>query len=311
MALMTAGALLCGCGNSVMTESVETDSSKASSADGWSGSTDLYAVSDEDCLEEYAGEEASSEESTASEYENKIIKTYSFGIETTDSESTNKLIRSKVSEYGGYIESSNMYDGGTEAYYVVRIPQDNADAFLNDSEEFGTKTYENESQEDITMSYYDTEAHIEALETQHERLLELMEEASSIDDIVALEERLSEVEYELSSYEQTLKIYDNQVNYVTINIDVYEVSTVSTIDDDTFGERIIKGLRTNLDTVAVFFVNLAVTLITGLPIFAVWALVIVIIVLIVRKIKKSRRAKKEKLMAETEKKDIAGEINED
>ena len=246
---------LCGCSNAAAGDYMLSDT--AADNAGWSYEAD---VEQEASLAESKGTDASS-----AEYSQKLIKTYNFGIESTDIEKTTSLIREKTEKYGGYIENSYVYDGGDYANYTIRIPEENADAFINDTDEFGTKTYQSESREDITLSYYDTASHIEALKVQHERLLTLMESAEEIDDIVALEERLSDVEYELSSYESTLKIYDNRVEYVTVNMDVSRVSVVSAVGDDSFSDRIKKGLLSNLNDLGSFFVELAILIITGLP----------------------------------------------
>ena len=283
---------LSGCGGAAIGEDAAADSAAMSGATYEEAKDYGWDYEDEEVYETEA--DASADESQEiSEYGQKLIKTYSFGIETTDGEKTADLIKSKVSEYGGYIESSNISGGGQYSYYTVRIPEENAGDFLSDSESFGTKIYESEQQEDVTMDYYDTESHIEALKTQHERLLELMEEAESIDDIVALEERLSDVEYELSSYEQTLKIYDNRINYVTITIDVTEVENVSVVKDDSIGKRISKGFVTNAGILGGVIVDLTVALIAGLPYIAAIAVIGAIAFLVIGKIRKKRVKKGE------------------
>lgn len=54
-----------------------------------------------------------------------------------------------------------------------------------------------------------------------------MEQAESMDDIIKIETRLSEIRYELQTYETTLRTYDNQVSYSTVNISLYEVDRES------------------------------------------------------------------------------------
>ena len=57
-----------------------------------------------------------------------------------------------------------------------------------------------------------------SLEIEQERLWALLEKADSLDAVVALEARLSEIRYELESYTSQLRLYDNQVDYSTVSI---------------------------------------------------------------------------------------------
>ncbi len=250
---------------------------------------------DEEYIDDYSSGEDGAGTGAAANYEQKLIKTYNLSVETTDLSGSVELVRQKVSEYGGYVQSSDVSQSSSYADFTLRIPKDKADAFLNDTDGFGTLTQESENQEDITMSYYDTKAHVEALEKQHERLLELMDGAEDVDTIVALEERLSEVEYELSSYEQSLKIYDNQVEYVTVCLYLNEVSIISEQEEDSFFTRISKGLESNMEALGEGFVNLLVFLITGIPFFIVIAIIFGVVIFIMKKSAKrsGKKAKKD------------------
>lgn len=53
----------------------------------------------------------------------------------------------------------------------------------------------------MTLEYVDLESHKKTLQAEHERLLQLMEQAESIEDIITIEQRLSNVQYQLESME--------------------------------------------------------------------------------------------------------------
>ena len=84
----------------------------------------------------------------------------------------------------------------------------------------------------IIVPIYNIEAYLEEciksiikqtykeLETEQQRLLELLETAESLDDILTIESRLTEVQYELDSKESQLRTYDNQIDYSTVYLDL-------------------------------------------------------------------------------------------
>lgn len=86
--------------------------------------------------------------------------------------------------------------------------------------EIGNVTQKNESVEDVTLQYVDVESRKKALETEQERLMELLSSAENMEDLLAIESKLSEVRYELENYGSQLRMLDNQIDYSTVNVDV-------------------------------------------------------------------------------------------
>jgi hypothetical protein len=62
----------------------------------------------------------------------------------------------------------------------------------------GTITLNTITGDDVTDQYFDAQSRLSALRVQETRLLvELLEEAASLEDILDIEDRLSEVRYEI------------------------------------------------------------------------------------------------------------------
>ena len=89
--------------------------------------------------------------------------------------------------------------------------------------------------EDITGSYFDTQARLNALEQEEKRLLELLEKAETLDEIIQLEDRISNVRYEIESLTSQMKIYDKEVAYSTVSIFLEDVTEYSA--KSSFGSR--------------------------------------------------------------------------
>ena len=162
----------------------------------------------------------------------------------------------------------------------------------------GNVTQKNESVEDVTLQYVDVESRKKALETEQDRLLELLSQAENMEDLLAIESKLSDVRYELESYGSQLRMLDNQIDYSTVNVDVDEVERVTDTGEKSFFGEIKDRFGDSLYTVGRDIREFVIVVLGSLPILMVWAVIIVIVVLAVRKIRKGRKQKKEEKKAE-------------
>ncbi len=233
----------------------------------------------------------------------KLIKTASLSLETTVFDKLKKQVEETVASYGGYIENSDysaLQDGTQLRAYslTARIPADKLDAFVDETGWEGTVTNKSESVEDVTLDYVDKTAYKESLEKEYERVMELLEQAKDLDQILSLESKLSDLRYEINSYESQLRIYDNQIDYSSVHIYISEVEYENG-SAATVGGRISSGFRGSLYAVKNFFVNLFVEVISNLPILLLWACAVAVLILVIRKlrkkfVKKDRKSRQEK-----------------
>ena len=269
-------------------------------------------AAEETAVEEYYGEEkiemetdaaggvhTNSTVSQTAQVNRKLIRTVDVNIETKEFDSVLSGIQTKVQELGGYIEQSSL-DGGS-AYYshynrysdmTVRVPSDKLDSFIANVKETANVTYISESTEDITLRYVDTESRKIALETERDRLLELLEKAETVEDIITIESRLSEVRYELESYASQLRTYDNQVDYSTVHISIREVDRETKVEPKTFWEEVTEEFGDSLYDMGRGFRNFAIWFLGSSPYLVIWAVVIVAVVLVFRTFGKKKRLKK-------------------
>ncbi len=212
----------------------------------------------------------------------KLIRNMDLNVETTDFDQLIASIQESVTALGGYIEQSgisgnSMYSNhnySRHASMTARIPAKHLDSFVTEVSEQGNVTNRSENVRDVTLKYSDIESHKKSLNIEQERLWELLEKAESVDAIIALESRLSEIRYQLESYESQLRTYDNQVDYSTVNLYIDEVKVFTPTSPDNIGTRIQKGLQRNLENIGDGFVNFVVWFISSLPFFAILAVVL-------------------------------------
>lgn len=306
--LLLAVIMTAGCGSSGNSKSQTTESAAMDTA-----VMEEAAESAEYEMDAGYGAEISSENGidAVADTGRKLIKNVDLEVQTLEFDEAVEKLTAKVNELGGYVEASSLYgsdyyyETSRSASYTVRIPADRLDAFVSIVNEVGNVTYKNERVDDVTLEYVDTESHKKALETEQERLLELLENAESMEDIITIESRLSAVRYELESYESQLRMLDNQVAYSTVYISLSEVERITETGERTFFQEVANRFGDSVYVVAKGLRGFAVGFLGSLPILAVWAVIIAVIVLIIRKLIKwddRRRANHlQKLMEKKEK----------
>ena len=187
------------------------------------------------------------------ESKQKLIYTCSMEIQTLTFSETAQKIREVIRQYGGIIESESTVDSNNDWYWddgakvrgtlsshlIIRIPTDQYEDFLADIEGTGGKiTNRSMDVQNITRVYNDQTVYIESLEKQEERLLQMMEQAGTIEEMITVEERLTEVQTQLNQARSRLAEMDTDVAYSTINLSLTEVvKYTDTTVKKTFFER--------------------------------------------------------------------------
>lgn len=222
----------------------------------------------------------------------KIIYRVTMGVETLDFDNFIVTINNQINLLGGYVESSSIR--GNSFYkenlrygnIVARIPKDRLDEFMNVVGDTANVVSQDRTSENITLRYIDIESHKKALEIEQERLLALLEREDSLEDIIALESRLSSIRYELQSYESQLRTYDNLVEYSTVTLNIQEVKRINPVEegDAAFIDRIQNGLSDTMYNLGEGIKNFTIWFIVNLPYMVIWGGIIIVVILVSRKI---------------------------
>ena len=252
---------------------------------------------------------------SVADYTAKIIYTASVSIETTEFDSAVSALESQVKAIGGFVESSNVTgntlynsDGTTSvvdrwAYYTVRIPCEQFEAFLHTADGFGNVTSTSRDAQNVTSAYTDYEARLSSLRTQEARLLDMLEKSEDVDTLIAIEQRLADVRYEIESIERNLRNYDMQIKYSTVNLDLREVEiyTPTVPVTRTFGEKLSDAFADGWTGFTRGVQRFIIGLASALPTLVLLAVIVVIVVFAVKKLFKNRAARRAKKQPEPEK----------
>lgn len=299
---------LAACGSSSSADYAVTEEAAAVEAPAeeyYEAQMNSYATEDGLMVDKAAGE--GTEENTALT-DRKLIKTVNLDVETKDYDGLLANLETQITELGGYIEYLDCY-GSTyrHASITARIPAAKLDGFVKQIGENANVTGRSESVEDVTLQYVDLDSHTRMLEEEQERLLELLETAETIEDMITIESRLGEIRYQLESMKSQLRTFDNQVDYSTVHISIEEVIELTPVVELTDGERIAQGFAKSVADVVYGIKEFFINLLINIPYIIVWAVVIVIILLIARVFMKYADKRTQRLAQERQKKIESGE----
>ena len=240
-------------------------------------------------------------ETQAALQERKLIKTVDMNVETKTFDDTMAAIENKVAELGGYIENLVTYNGSSYSGYrssrnanmTVRIPKQQLDVFLETVAGVSNVVRRSESVEDVTLTYVDLESHKNVLLAEQKRLLELIEEAEVIEDIITIESRLSNVRYQIESMESQLRTYDNKVDYSTVYLNVDEVKELTPVVEETALQRIANGFVDSLKEIRDGLTEFAIWFVVNIPYFILWIIIFVVVILLIKVFAKVLKKSKE------------------
>jgi len=238
----------------------------------------------------------------------KLIKNVNMSVETQEFDTVVFSVKEKVVLLGGYVESMNIGENGYSetditryASITARIPSNNLDQFVNNIETITNMINKSETVQDVTLQYVDVESHKKMLVTEQDSLLRLLEKAETIEDIITIESRLSEVRYQIESMESQLRTFDNQIDYSTVYLNITEVERLTPAEEKNAIDRITVGFWENVYHVQDGVKEFAIWFVINIPylvLYLVLALIIIIIVKIIIRSERKKAAKNKKVTKE-------------
>lgn len=223
--------------------------------------------------------------------ETKIIRSASMTISTKQYDDAAAELRGLCQTSGGWVssfsESSNS-SGLRTGWFTFRVPSDRLDDFLAGTGDAGVVVNRSESAYDVTDSYYDTAGRLASKRQLLDRLLALSEQAGDLSELMELETKIADVQYDIDRLQGSLNSTDQQVNYATVDITLREAAPEEAMQvrEASLGERMMNALAAGWGALTEFLTDMMVFLVAALPFLIVVGAVIAVIVVIRRKRRK-------------------------
>ncbi|MFC1723730.1 DUF4349 domain-containing protein [Nanoarchaeota archaeon] len=158
-------------------------------------------------------------------YERKIIKNARLSVEVDDFEAAQIKVMNLGSKYSGFVSDSNSWtdhNGKRRGHITFRIPSIHFDAALIEAGAVGVVLSQDVSGNDVTENYYDTAARLNNSQREESRLLNILDKAEDVDDILRIERELSRVRGDIERSQGRLRYLDNHVSLSSITVELRE-----------------------------------------------------------------------------------------
>lgn len=230
----------------------------------------------------------------------KIIRSAEIDLLTKDYNKFTEDLKALVSSLNGYFEfeETRNHGSGRSGNFTVRVKSDKFEEFCSGAGKLAEVKSLSKNSEDVGEQYFDLESRLNTQKTKLERLQELLKKADKMEDVITLENAISDTERLIENMSGSLERYDSLINYSKINLYVSEIYTSSNrpAPELSFAERLSnafsEGFKDFGDGMKDFAVYMAYNWLSWLLVIIILLLIFFAIRAIIRKFKAEKKQKK-------------------
>lgn len=143
--------------------------------------------------------------------------------------SSAEQIRVIASDLGGYVSAGETHieefedDRYAVGWYTMRIPSDRFDDAVARIEQLGERVSATLSSQDVTEEYVDLEGRLNYWEQQEAFYTTLLEEATTVDELIAIQGQMQNVLLTIEQIEGRLQYLDSRTDFATLTVGLTEV----------------------------------------------------------------------------------------
>ncbi len=206
----------------------------------------------------------------------KIKKQGNLSIEAKDIKKSKQALDKTIQHFQAYYqeESSSNLQGFTSYQLTIRIPFNKFESFIKQLEQGEDKlTEKNIQSEDVSIQYYDLESRLASKRAYLIRYQQMVKDAKTVKDLLEIQEQIRTLQEEIDSNESILRNLSGQVNYSTLNINLFEYQSNDRMGSNPFWIRAKESLQLGWNIVENFCLVLIgmwpVWIILGLGIYGI------------------------------------------
>lgn len=157
-----------------------------------------------------------------------LVRTGQVRLDVDEFDATRTRLVDAARRYGGFVGDSHEQvhrrgnETWTEGTVVLRVPAENFSALVEAVRAEGRAVEASTNTEDVTDQVVDLEARLANLRAERDRLRTLYDRANETEDVLAVAERLADVQGEIERTEARLRTLDRQVSYATLTVSMRE-----------------------------------------------------------------------------------------
>jgi hypothetical protein len=217
--------------------------------------------------------------------ERLVIENADLAIVVQDPKARMSEISNLANEFGGYVVSSNIYQSFTslgkevpEATIVIRVPSERLDDALAQIKEGAVEVLrENRSGQDVTSQYVDLQAQLTAKQAAEQKLLEIMDQATRAEDVLAIYLQVQTVQTEIEQLKGQIQYLEESAALSAISVQLIAEEGTQPIE---VGPWRPEGAAREAIQDLIFFIQSFVELLIRFVLYTLPALVLIAIPLL-------------------------------
>ena len=224
-----------------------------------------------------------------------IIRTGDLRLVVTDTEASMAAIRALVEAQEGWVVESQVQQAGEakSGQISIRVPAGSFDATMQAIKELASEvSSEVVSGQDVTEEYVDLTARLDNLEATADRVRSFLDDATTVEDALAINAELSRLEGEIESLKGRIQYLENSAAFSSIT--VYMVPDALAQPIEIGGWRpagiVRDALQALISALQVLGTILIWTVIVLLPLALLVLLPVLLIVYLIQRRRRRRRA---------------------
>jgi hypothetical protein len=223
---------------------------------------------------ELAGE-AGSPAANFTDAERKLIKRANVSIRVENLAAADDSVNALLKKFDAYAASTNIEENSR--FYSLRVPAHYYDVFLTETNGMGRLINRYESTEDVTLRYYDLEGRLATKKELLKTFQAYLAKAKTIEEILSVEARISELQYDIEGTGIQLRNLANNVDYATIDLNLLGPVMSAPNRGLTLVERVRRlfgGFGGFLSTVAMVLIGIVIY---GIPVLLLLGLLFLLL----------------------------------
>ena len=210
------------------------------------------------------------------------IENANLALEIRDYDSWLDALEVQISNYGGSLQSVSsrtLHENVQTGKLVVRIPSQQMHAFV-DYVKGSALTIERESRSgrDVSTEFFDLEARITNKIETEKRFREILEKATSVEEVLSVERELSRLREEIDRLQGRKKHLKSRIEMSTVTVEWHEPYAVGSLPEGKgFWRTVLDGFRAGVEGFAVVLRGTIALSIAAIPAVGALAVLIAII----------------------------------
>ena len=233
----------------------------------WNAGDDLreqgndYAIADEGAVSGLpTATEGANRPGAAPSDLSKIVRTGRMRVKVADG--TFRDVRDTAvaiaEDAGGFVLDSRVQ--GRSGTFTIRVPAGRFDAVMTRFGRLGDVELEEQNGDDVTAEYIDLSARLEILMARRDVIQDLMDEATTLQQSLLLQNRFDEVQLELERITGQLLFLNDQIEESTIRLEIVERSApeqrLEQVDNPSLLEAWKRGIQGFMNVLTVAIIGL-------------------------------------------------------